>query len=232
MYKKRFIKGSQASLKDARKQLREISRFIYSNLTTDVNFLNAMKTGDTTSVKNLIKAAGDSAVTSGCTQKKACDTSVVQKMVFTMSLYSYYKSRISTTDPAYDDMVKMFDKTADRTIDPASFFYYNHPIYIPNLYASLTADIPNAWKIKTVAGLEQSLTNSIRVMFRNLNLRLSKLYKVSDGKRSVRNYMFVFFMYSLLFACAVVGIFWPEVGPSVTVVFRIIREYFRKKEPM
>jgi hypothetical protein len=146
IYKQRFVKKVQTSLVELRTQLTTIRTFIYSNLTKDQQFLQALTADDLDGMSKVIMDTLKMK-NGNCTNSTSPCDSDVEKMIFSMNLYSYLRYQIPSSDPNFENVTKLFtpDGVTNRTVDPTMYFYYNQPIYIANLYSSIRERIRSGY---------------------------------------------------------------------------------------
>jgi len=139
VYKKYFIHHAQGTLKNIRSQLRDMKINIYSNLTTNAEFLNAMIKNDSDALLSIFNAEIAKNNRNDCSSPTSNCDAEVQRMIFTYSLYTYYNDQIPQADPKYNTMQQIFttENIQNRKIDPTLYFYYKQPIIISNMYPEL-----------------------------------------------------------------------------------------------
>ena len=134
VYNTYFINKTQDTMFNIQGSMTSIKNKIYANITTNQVFLTALISNDITTVLSEFS----NTIKNGIHKS---DTVEAQKMVFTISIYSYLISSIPVVDPNYNTVLEIFDyeNIINRTIDPSHYLYYNTTsINIQNLYPKLT----------------------------------------------------------------------------------------------
>jgi hypothetical protein len=244
-YKMTFIKKTQNKLKSVRANIRAVKAYIYQNMTTNQNFLNALQTDDINSIITIIRTSlhkDDSNTCSDITHECSSHKDV-EKMIFTYSLYSYYKYLVPESDDNYSEIMSMFtlQTITSHSVDPVKFLYYKQSLYIPNLYQTMRADIignqdsPQAF-LNTNGGVhfdsnrESTFVLSLNAIMQKLNGLLSKLYTLPTGKINILYYLLIFFVCSLVFIIVMGGVSWKYIGPPLIEIIKKISAFFPKKE--
>jgi hypothetical protein len=176
IYKQRFIKVTQPTLKAVKGRMREIKSYIYTNMTNDSMFLKALTQDD---MDKVMQALLDNA-------KDSKNASTLRKMMFTLNLYTYFRTQIPEQDLNYDTILTMFTSEGIRLqkLDPTMVFYYKTPIFVPNLYPTLREKLQPA-----LGDRERTFLKDLGIIMKELNKRLTKLQMIGDGKRSLSGYM-------------------------------------------
>jgi hypothetical protein len=238
VYTQRFTKRVQTSLVEVRTQLSAIRTFIYNNLTKDANFLRALAADD---IDMMSKVIVDTLKTKrgNCTDStKPCDGDV-ENMIFSMNLYSFLRYQIPTSDPNFENVTKLFtpEGVENRTVDPTMYFYYNQPIYIPNLYPSIREQLgstPFYPPSGTQTAKQQAAGSRERIMMLNinnkmqdLNTKLTRLHNLASGKVKVGTYLIMVALVVLVFCLVLLGLFLPELMPYLPMVMDTIKGIWR-----
>jgi hypothetical protein len=225
IYKQYFIKKSQGKLKEIRAQLRDIKLFIYKNLSTNGDFLKAVVQNDLNAMLSLFNAEINKNNRNNCTSPTSNCDAEVQKMVFTISLFSYFNDQIPESDPNYETMKQIFtlDNIQKRTIDPSLYFYYKQPIYIPDMFSTFQ-DI-NEKPFFTDSSREHVFHTGLTILFQTCNKKLANLQMISDGKNKIASYIVIFLCIIILFICIFCGIYYSEIKG----VLIWIRDYVKSK---
>jgi hypothetical protein len=224
VYTQRFTKRVQTSLVEVRSQLSTIRSFIYSNLSNNSTFLTALIADD---IDMMSKVISDTlkAKTGNCTNSTSpCDTDV-EKMIFSLNLYSFLRYQIPSSDPNFENVTKLFtpDGVANRTIDPTMYFYYNQPVYISNLYPSIREKLGSTpfqsatgnadVKQTNAASRERIMMLNINNKMQDLNTKLTRLHNLASGKVKVGTYLVVVALVVLVFCAVLLALFLPELMP-------------------
>lgn len=226
-YKQRFVKKVQSSLVDMRSQLTQIRTYIFNNLSTDDEFLRALRTDNIEEIINIIRKRIDSKKGQPCNDSaQPCDTDI-ENMFFSLNLYSYIRYQIPPSDPNFDKVKSLFepDGVRNRLVDPIMYFYYKQPIYVANLYPSMQdrlivrdekgKEIQNPFEGNTER--ERILLLNINIKMQELNIMLTRLHNLATGKVNVRTYLIVVALIALLFTFILVGLFYSELSPFFAI---------------
>ena len=242
IYNAYFIKNTQSSMLYTQRNMTSIKNLMYKNCTTNQVFLNALTSNDLSSLINEF----DNTVKNGIKTK---DTAEAQRMIFTLSMYSYLSTAIPEIDPNYDSVINIFTyaNIKNRSIDPTQYLYYNNfNVNIQNLYPKLLQSIIsgleiNGKKIDTtttddpffgdenkllqsqfVLGITQKLT-SITDAITELSVN-----GISDGKNKLFIYMISIFFAALIFLIVIIIVIYDEVPPSVIDRVKSVIQYIIK----
>lgn len=226
IYKLYFIKKVQTKLKETRDSLREIKRYIYSNLTTRGDFLAAVVTNDLQNILALINSEILKNDKNSCSQPISNCDSEVQKMVFTISFYTFLNNQIPEADPNYEIMNKIFtvENIQKKLIDPVELFYYKQPIYISNLFSSLQE--LNKTPFFTNTEREHVFHSKTRIIFQNCNVKLARLLNISEGKIHLRNFFFTFAFMATFILALFIAINYDKIQIYIDPIFAAIKAFF------
>jgi len=121
IYNSYFINKTQTSMFNINQNMKSIKNAMYKNCTTNQVFLNALTSNDLSALVNEF----DNTVKNGIKTK---DTVEAQRMMFTLSMYSYLTTSIPEIDPNYHTVVSIFtyNNIKNRGIDPSLYLYYNN----------------------------------------------------------------------------------------------------------
>ena len=228
-YKSKFLEKLQPDLRTTQSKINNMKDYIYNNLTTNVEFLEAMLTNDITTVLAIMN--------------KQLTKYSLAKMVFTISLYNYYKSNISENDEIFEEIRKIFTirEIKLQQIDPIKYFYYKQNVFIPNMYVVMK-DFLNKSPILTVKGRWNELEErSFRIMINarilDLNRNLLQLLKLSKKKTQLLFYLLITLFLSFIFIAMIAGMYkdnimsaWVIIQPILLNIWNKITSLFRKKE--
>jgi hypothetical protein len=241
VYKKYFIHHAQGTLKNIRSQLRDMKINIYSNLTTNAEFLNAMIQNDSDALLSIFNVEIAKNNRNDCSSPTSNCDAEVQRMIFTYSLYTYYNDQIPQADPKYNTMQQIFttENIQNRKIDPTLYFYYKQPIIISNMYPELLN--ANGSPFFKDTNRENVLLFGITNTIQNSNKKLSVLQTISDGKRSIRSYILAFAAVTTVFTMIYVGMYYNDLKPAINwlitqfillvcKLLNLIKSLFVKKE--
>lgn len=246
VYTQRFTKRVQASLVDVRTQLSAIRTYIYSNLTKNPVFLRALVADDIDMMVLVLNDVLLSKKGASCTDStKPCDTEV-ENMIFSMNLYSFLKYQIPSSDPEFENVLKLFtpEGVENRTVDPTMYFYYKQPVFIPNLYATIRMKLGktpfypsggSAEAKQTAASRREAIMMlNINNKMQDLNTKLSRLHNLASGKVKVGTYLIVVALVVLVFCAILFFLFLPEIMPYLPIAIHYAqsmwKSIFRSKD--
>lgn len=234
VYTQRFTKRVQTSLVDVRTQLTAIRSFIYNNLSKNAQFLRALVADDLDMMTLVIRDHLKNKRGNCTDSTKPCDADV-ENMIFSMNLYSFLRYQIPSSDPNFENVLKLFtpEGVENRTVDPTMYFYYKQPIYIPNLYPTIREKIGTepfypptgnlSAKQKAAATRERIMMLNINNKMQDLNTKLTRLHNMASGKVNVGTYLVVVALVVLVFCVVLIALFFPELQPYLPIVWDYIK---------
>lgn len=211
VYRNKFIKEVQPTLKNVRTQLRDLRKFIYANMDYDRvenKFFKALTSNDIDGVVDTLRAT--LAKSNQTARGLQAEDYTAARMLFTVNLYTYFNYEIPEGEPAYEELRGMFSREGfqRQTVDPTMYFYYKRPIYVPNIYPIIRE------RLRDVLGRrERMFLAEVSRMMRELNRRLSRLQTISDGKKNVNSYIKRSFALLAVFLAIILGLFYEEARP-------------------
>jgi hypothetical protein len=119
--------------------MRDTKLYIYTHLSQNPDFLNALVSKDITTLLRILTTQINQNNRNNCGDPTAnCDIEV-ERMIFTLSLYSFLQDQIPEADDNYQTIQTIFtvENIQNPKIDPTIYFYYKQPIYIPNLFSTI-----------------------------------------------------------------------------------------------
>ncbi|NBO71743.1 MAG: hypothetical protein EBU66_14520 [Bacteroidetes bacterium] len=255
IYKKRFINGSQKELIYIRATVIDVKRTIYKNLLKDAQFLSILLSNTNVNARLKARIIDMSNKTQNCASTgddtettDVCDDTTIQQAIFTWSLYSYYASTIPESDRAFKEIRQLFtvDGINKREIDPTQYFYYNQPVYITNIYSTIQDDITqNGFRVSaaTASGSaktskdttfdserEQNMVTGLSNTFQDINTKLAQLQQIPSGKKKLRNYMFMFLLFTLIFTPILLILFKSELEPIRAFIDKWLANIKKQRE--
>lgn len=253
MYKKYFMKKSQNTVKTVRNELRSCKKFIYENLTTNEDFLDAIENDDIKQIIRTIRKTLNKDNENDCTNVDAVclNDNEAKKMIFTYSLYSYFKYLIPENSEIYNDVMALFNIdviTNTFAVDPTQFFYYKESFYVANIYPMMKDDIigtaspvdttntndPQAFLKKTPQGLvydegrEQLFESNLNNLMQSLNKKLSNINNLPRSRKAISTYIYTYFGFTLFALLIILTISWDKISDRVVPIFNVIKEYLGK----
>lgn len=229
LYKSKFLEKIQPDLRSTQGKINNMKDYIYNNLTTNVEFLDAMLTNDITRLISIMNV-------------QQTEYSLA-KMIFTISLYNYYKSNISENDEVFEEIRKIFTirEIKLQQIDPIKYFYYKQNVFIPNMYVVMK-DLLKRSPIFTVNGIYKDLKErSFRIMVNSrildLNRNLLQLLKLPKKKTQLLFYLIITLLISFIFLAMVGSMYkenimsaWVIIQPILLNIWNKITSLFKKNE--
>jgi hypothetical protein len=161
VYNNLFIDRIQPDLLNSKSNIENIKNYIYDNMTKDQKFLNALLRTDTRLLIDYMN--------------KASNEYSLMKMLFTISLYEYYRKNVKSSSDEYKIIEEIFSvKQIDsRTINPVEYFYYKRSVFLPDIY--------NLYKIQFKETFKPDL------LYENDSINLDKEYEFVGYVGSVLN---------------------------------------------
>jgi hypothetical protein len=173
IYKSQFLKSARPSLQSVKSRMRDVKSYIYTYVTNNTTFLNALKYEDLETISKSLK-------------ENALNHKNLNKLMFTLNIFTFFKTQIPESDPNMETMLQMFtfDNIKNQKIDPSTLFYYKKPLYVPNIYPSIQS------QLSTVSGYdEQTFMRLLGSTMEELNRRLVKFNELPKGKSSLGKYI-------------------------------------------
>jgi hypothetical protein len=226
-YKKRFLNGLQPELKASQSHMTYMKNYIYNNMTTNLDFLEALETNNVSQMFDIMN-------------KQVTQYSLM-KMIFTLSLYNYYKSNVSENAEDYEDIRKIFTirEIKLQQIDPIKYFYYKQNVFIPNMYVILKNNIKPLALLDDKGRIDNAKENAFKLLVNNrileVNRGILKLLKLPSKKTKLLVYLLVILFIALLFVGAYaymykeqVGIAWQSIYPILQGIWNKITSLFSR----
>ena len=230
IYNSYFINKTQTSMFNINQNMKSIKNAMYKNCTTNQVFLNALTSNDLSALVNEF----DNTVKNGIKTK---DTVEAQRMIFTLSMYSYLSTAIPEIDPNYNTVIGIFNynNIKNRGIDPTMYLYYNNfNVNIQNLYPKIVQSVSSGLEIngkvidptsnadpffgaeneilqsQFVLGITQQLT-TITDIITELSVN-----GISEGKNNLFMYMILICIAAFIFLIVIFVVIYDEVPQSIT----------------
>jgi len=237
IYKKYFMKGAQNKVKNMRDNVRSIKHFIYSYLTTDEDFLNAMKNDNISKIISTIRDTLHKDDGNNCHETVCLNDEKVIKMIFTYSLYSYFKYIIPENSDGYNDIMTLFNInniTNTFQVDPSEFFYYKQSLRVNNLYPLMKDDIiglqsnPKAFLTNEVYDdmREKLFETNLQNVMDQLNKKISNLNNLKDSRKALFTFIYQYFGFNILVLLIVFIVSWNIIAKPLSEKLKIIAEMF------
>jgi len=199
LYNSSFLNGLQPVLKGANDYLENIKNYMYDNVTTNDAFLKAMITGDIGECMKIMN--------------QQSNNNSVARMIFTLSLYNFFKINISESDEVFITTIqKIFTplELSTRSINPIHFMYYNQNVFLPNLYPIVRRYIYGENKAIQTPENDRKLREEVTMRINELNKRLMYLFKLPQKRDSFRNYLFYSWLAISIFIVGIYAIYKKE----------------------
>jgi 23S rRNA maturation mini-RNase III len=231
LYKTYFINKTQNTLKDLRTQMRDTKLFIYKNMTQNADFLNALVHSNLNALLSILSneiSKNDRNAKSCSSPTTNCDIEV-ERMVFTISLYSYLHDQIPEADSNYELIQSIFtvNNIQHAKIDPTIYFYYKQPIYIPNLFSTLQNT--NGTPLFSDAERELIFLTRLTTLFQTANKKLARLQILSKGKQTLLKYFILFAFCATAIFLAFLGIYYNDLKQLINAIYSRIPSMLSKK---
>lgn len=248
LYKKYFAKDAQLDVKQVRNDLRSVKSYVYYFLTTNEKFLEAIAYDDINKIVTIIRSTlqKDNANSCGSEDSVCSNDEEVMKMIFTYSLYSYFKYIIPETDKAYYDIMSLFtidNITNTKLVDPTKYFYYKESIYVSNIYDYMKADLIGSEETplafvkrennidKFDSARARRFENNLGNIFLKLNEKLNKIYNLPNSSNAIYKYIIIYFVFVVLITIIILFVSWNGFGeyikPVIIYAFEKIQSLFR-----
>lgn len=189
-YNNSFIKSLQPKLISTHKNITNIKDDIYNNIIDNDYFLNAL-------LNNNMKL-----VISTINEERSLNN--VSKMIFTISLYNYFKMNISENKDEFTMIKDIFTikQINIREINPVDYMYYSQNNFIQNLYPILKDYITGEGKVLDTDSKEYRVRNDVSNRINNLNKMMANIFKVPSKKQSFKSYIYIsWIIVTALIAC-------------------------------
>ena len=207
-YKGTFINTIQPDIIDSSANIKTITTMIYDNLSTNEAFLKSIQDDDIETSYKIINSQGNRPETIG-------------SMIFTLALFNYYKINTVTS---IEKIKKIFSKSQIRlrTVIPVEYMYYNQNPFIPNIYPSIEKKLDRLLNTDTK---KQAVRKNVSTRINNVNRLLTSLFKMKSTRSSVRVYMFVCFIISIVFLLLLLVIY-PDIAMRIKklLLYTIIKD--------
>jgi len=237
IYKKYFMKGAQNKVKNMRDNVRSIKHFIYSYLTTDEDFLNAMENDNISKIISTIRDTLHKDDGNNCGETVCLNDEKVIKMIFTYSLYSYFKYIIPENSDGYNDIMTLFNInniTNTFQVDPSEFFYYKQSLRVNNLYPLMKDDIiglqsnPKAFLTNGAYDdmREKLFETNLQNVMDQLNKKISNLNNLKDSRKALFTFIYQYFGFNILVLLIVFIVSWNIIAKPLSEKLKIIAEMF------
>ena len=229
IYKSKFLNKLQPNLRNSQVKINTMKDYIYNNLSTNPDFLEAMLSNNITTMVDIMN--------------KQVTKYSLAKMIFTVSLYNYYKTNVSENDEVFEEIRKIFTikEIKSQQIDPIQYFYYKQNVFIPNMYVVLKDYLIKS-PILTNNGVwkedeERNFKILVNTRILDLNRNLLQMLKLPKKKTELLMYLLLVLFLSFIFLAMIGGMYkdqlvvvWTTVQPILQTIWIKITSLFRKSE--
>jgi hypothetical protein len=225
-YNSRFLKNLQPVIITSSDNIQRITDSIYNNMTSNEEFLNSVLDENINESIRIINKQGTRYETIG-------------SMIFTISLYNYFKINISTTDPIFKNIREIFTlkERRLRNIVPANYMYYKQNIFIPNLHTVIEPHISADINVLNTGEKRNTVRRNVASRIKHVNLALTSLFTLTSAKRKLR--LYILREWVILSIC-MVGIYviyrkefnnlyWNTIYPILNTINQNTTEVFKKR---
>jgi hypothetical protein len=193
VFREDFVKNVQPDVNAISEKIKDLSEVIYDNLTTDEQFLKHVVNNNIRECYNIIN-------------KQGSRSEKIGSMIFTMSIFNYYKSVSDIRD--FDKIKSIFtpNMIRIRSVDPFSYLYHNQKSFITNLFQKAEPYIKKALhnSEKTNAARQNAKSR-----INDVNRKLANMFAISSIRDGVRTYM-VWCCLISLFAVILIGLLYSD----------------------
>lgn len=215
IYDIKFVKDVRKLFLRNQSNIDEINNYIYNNMTTNQDFLDALLNNDKPKQYEILN--------------KQNTYYGLSRMLFTLSLYEHFTA-IKQTSEEYNDIREIFtiDQIKLRSIKPIDYLYYNENINIKNYYHSIKNNIkPIAITSNNVINESKEYTLNIQLDNRLavLNNKLLTLNKISKSRSNLLTYLLVLLVLGLFMVISFSIIYFKDVAKFI----KIIKDVLSKK---
>ena len=194
-YNTTFLNSVQPEMIASTNSIRNMAERMYDNMSNNSEFLNNVVQENLTECIRIINSQADR-------------TSVAGSMIFTLSLYNFFKINISSDSPSFEIIRDVFTikERKVRSINPTSYMYFQQNVFIPNLFSMIEPYITSVKGGKKEA-IRKDVANRVAV----LNQQLMGLFVVPLRRSSFRNYIYFGWILALAFVVGIYSIYREEI---------------------
>jgi len=220
-YKSEFLNKLQPELKLSQSNITYLKNYIYNNMTTNIEFLDALTTNDVTEMYRIMN-------------KQTTQYSLM-KMIFTLSLYNYFKSNVSENEEEFEEIRKIFTirEIKLQQIDPIKYFYYKQNVFIPNMHVVIRPSIIGSSVFKNNKGkYDEKLENAFKILVNSrileINRGVLKLLKLPTKKTKLLMYLLLTLFIALIFIAIYAMLYKEQVGIAWQIIYPILQKIWNK----
>lgn len=229
LYSQIFVDETFASIRNTKSKLQDTRDFIYANLSDNNVFLDALRAenlgGILDAFNSVLHSPGRNP--SNCENSTApCDRDA-ERMMFSLNLYSFFRTQVPSEDPNYDHIRLLFDVAGvkNQMVDPMDYFYYNREVYVTDLYPNLRDRMSQYFG----SGQRENIfSQNVSNRTQELNDKLKSMY-LRAAKKDLGKYLGIYMAIMLVFTVLLTVLMHKQLNPylhalkeRVMVVFRMI----------
>jgi hypothetical protein len=215
-YNNAFIKSLQPKLMVSKKNMIDIKNDIYNNMIENDTFLKALLNNNMRKVLEMINDEDS--------------LNNVSKMIFTVSLYNYFKINISENKEEFSIVKEIFtvSQINIRRINPVDYMYYSQNNFVQNLYPIMKDYIVGKNKVLDTEQKEYRVRTDISNRINNLNNKMISVFKVPSKKQSFKNYIYISWIIVVSLLACISIIYINQIKETVRNTYLIIYETYNK----
>ena len=177
-YNMYFIKLAKGDIVANTVIINKLASNIYDNITSNEDFLNAIKRDDIKTAIDIIN-----------TQGRRYDE--IGSMIFTLSLFNYFK--ISSNRDNFSTIQEIFSKNqkAERSINPVEFMLFKQPTFIDNMYPLLIDSISGEGKVLNSNTARDKVSINTTARINTLNSYINDALSKQKGAGRIYTYIII-----------------------------------------
>ena len=210
-YNNAFIKSLQPKLMVSKKNMIDIKNDIYNNMIENDSFLKELLNNNMRKVLEMINNEDS--------------LNNVSKMIFTVSLYNYFKINISENKEEFSIVKEIFtvSQINIRRINPVDYMYYSQNNFIQNLYPIMKDYIVGKDKVLDTEQKEYRVRTDISNRINNLNNKMVSVFKVPSKKQSFKNYIYTSWIIVVSLLACIAIIYRDQIKEKLRIIYLIIK---------
>lgn len=206
IYRTQFTRTMQPKLAMYQQHINEMQTFVYSRLSQKSAFLDALRSNDIGRVVELLR---NEPTLGG-----------LQKMLFTINLFNFYKTTVPETDDAFTELMPIFTPQGIRTraVTIVDYMYFDQKRFMKDAMPLLKKDLQSAYSAAQLKTVEQNMRRDV-FAFNKMILRLRRM---NGGPTMMESLVWMRVTAAFAFV-AVLGMMfapqirslWRMVGPTI-----------------
>lgn len=199
-YNVSFRRSLQPDMIATNEDIQRMKDSLYDNMSTSSEFLESVVNENISDSIKLINAQG--------TRYQS-----IEKMIFTLSLYNFFKMNLSTNAPEFMIIRRMFTvpEIRIREINPIDYMYFSQNVFLPNLYPMLVPYISGTGKVLETKVKQDIVRKGVSNRLSVVNRLLMGLFTVPNRRSSFRNYIYLGWILSFAFVVGIYSIYSVEI---------------------